>query len=170
LVRAIETLRRAFPNTEIATVAGNHEYYGFCLSDELEAGRARAKELGVHFLECHTVVIGKLRIIGATAWTDYELFGASLRIPAMRAAADVMLDHKRIKWRKQPWQRFRPDEARALHLRSRAYIDAELAKLHDGPSLARLISNGLSRNAGRRSGWSSMARPYSWKQANRSIS
>jgi hypothetical protein len=135
LVRAIETLRRAFPDTEVATVAGNHEYYGFCLPDELEAGRARAKELGVHLLECDTAVIGNLRIIGATAWTDYELFGAALRIPAMRTASDIMQDHKSIKWRKKPWARFRPEEARALHLQSRAYIDAELVKFHDGPSL-----------------------------------
>jgi hypothetical protein len=135
LVRAIEALRRAFSNSEIAMVAGNHEYYGFCLPDELEAGRARAKELGVHLLECNTVVIDNLRIIGATTWTDYELLGEALRIPAMRTATDVMMDHKRIKWRKQPWHRFRPEEARALHLQSRAYIDTELAKLHRGPSL-----------------------------------
>jgi hypothetical protein len=64
-VRAIEALRRAFSNSEIAMVAGNHEYYGSCLPDELEAGRARAKELGVHLLECNTVVIDNLRIIGA---------------------------------------------------------------------------------------------------------
>jgi len=135
LVRAIEILRRAFPETEIAMVAGNHEYYSRCLPDELEAGRARAEELGVHLLERDTVIIGNLRIIGATTWTDYELFGAALRIPAMRTAADVMQDHKSIKWRKTPWQRFRPEEARALHLQSRAYIEAELAKLHQGPSL-----------------------------------
>jgi predicted phosphodiesterase len=136
LVRAVEALRRAFPDTEIAMVAGNHEYYGFTLLEELEAGRTCARELGVHLLENDTtVVLGNLRIIGATGWTDYELFGAPLRVPAMRAAADVMLDHKRIKWRKQPWQRFRPDEARALHMQSRSYIDIELAKTHDGPSL-----------------------------------
>jgi hypothetical protein len=116
-------------------VAGNHEYYGLCLPDELEAGRARAEELGVYLLERNAIVIGNLRVIGATTWTDYELFGAALRIPAMRAAADIMQDHKSIKWRKKPWARFRPEEARALHLQSRAYIDAELANFHDGPSL-----------------------------------
>jgi predicted phosphodiesterase len=135
LVRAIDALRSAYPNCEIVMVAGNHEYYGFCLPDELSAGRARAKDLGVHLLECNTVVIDNLRIIGATTWTDYDLFGEELRIPAMRTAAGVMMDHKRIKWRKQPWHRFRPDEARALHLQSRAYIDKELAKSHHGPSL-----------------------------------
>jgi Icc-related predicted phosphoesterase len=136
LVRAVEALRGAYPDVEVAAVAGNHEYYGYCLPEELEAGRARAKELGVHLLENDAVVIGSsLRVIGATGWTDYELFGAPLRGPAMRAAADVMRDHKRIKWRKEPWQRFRPEEARALHMQSRSFIDTELSKLHAGPSL-----------------------------------
>jgi hypothetical protein len=135
LVRAVDALRRAYPGVEVALVAGNHEYYGYCLFEELEAGQTRAKELGVHLLEDATAVIGNLRVIGATAWTDYELFGAPLRVPAMRTAADVMRDHKRIKWRKEPWQRFRPEEARAIHLRSRAFIDTELAKAHAGPSL-----------------------------------
>ncbi len=135
LVRAIDVVRSAFPDVEVVMVAGNHEYYGYCLPEELEAGRVRAGELGVHLLENGTVVVGSLRVIGATTWTDYELFGAPLRAPAMRAAADVMRDHKRIKWRKQPWQRFRPEEARALHMQSRTYIENELAKLHDGPSM-----------------------------------
>jgi hypothetical protein len=136
LVRAVEALRGGFPDTEVVAVAGNHEYYGRCLPEELEAGRARAQELGVHLLENDAVTLGSgLRVIGATGWTDYELFGPGLRLPAMRAAADVMRDHKRIKWRREPWLRFRPEEARALHLQSRAYIDAELAKAHDGPTL-----------------------------------
>jgi Calcineurin-like phosphoesterase len=135
LVRAIESLRRAFPNTEIATVAGNHEYYGFCLPEELEAGRARAKELGVHFLENDTKLFGTLRVIGATGWTDYEAFGEALREPGMRTAYELMQDHKKIKWRRNPWARFRPQEARILHLKSRAYIEAELAKPHAGDTL-----------------------------------
>jgi hypothetical protein len=135
LVRAIETLRAAYPRSEIATVAGNHEYYGHVLSEELEAGRKRARELGVHLLENNAANFGRLRVVGATMWTDYELFGERLREPAMRAAYDTMRDHKRIKWRRQPWQRFRPQEARQLHMQSRTYLEAELSKPHDGPTL-----------------------------------
>lgn len=142
LVHAVEALRRGFPDIEVGMVAGNHEYYGYCLPEELEAGRVRAKQLGVHLLENSTASFGMLRVIGATLWTDYEMFGPNLRVPAMRVAADTMRDHKRIKWRRQPWQRFRPEEARGLHLQSRAYIESELAKVHDGPSLV------LSHHAG----------------------
>jgi hypothetical protein len=135
LAQAVETLRRAFPNTNIAMVAGNHEFYGYCLPDELEAGRARAREMGVHLLENATALFGTLRIIGATGWTDYEAFGQALREPGMRVAYDLMRDHKKIKWRRDPWMRFRPQEARALHLQSRAYIEKELAKPHEGETL-----------------------------------
>jgi hypothetical protein len=67
-------------------------------------------------------------LVGATLWTYYELFGAALRVPAMRTSADAMRDHKKIKWRKRPWMRFRPEEARALHVESRRFIEAELSK------------------------------------------
>jgi len=138
LVRAVEAMRMAYPHTEIAAVAGNHEFYGRTFGKELQAGRERARELGVHLLEDQTVVfgrLGRLRVIGATLWTDYELFGESLREPAMRTAYETMRDHKRIKWSRRPWQRFRPQEARMLHLRSRAYIEAELAKAYDGTTI-----------------------------------
>lgn len=146
LVQAVEALRRSFPTAEVAVVGGNHEYYNYCLPDELHAGRIRAKELGVHLLENDVVVIGDLRVIGATMWTDYDLFGTSLRLPAMRAAADAMLDHKRIKWRREPWQRFRPEEARALHMESRAFIDQQLATPHAGPSMV-LTHHGATIDA-----------------------
>jgi predicted phosphodiesterase len=136
LVHAVEAMRMAYPRTEIAAVAGNHEFYGRTFSEELQAGRERARELGVHLLEDDTVVFGRgLRVIGATLWTDYELLGGSLREPAMRTAYATMRDHKRIKWSRRPWQRFRPQEARMLHLRSRAYIEAELAKAYEGTTI-----------------------------------
>ena len=133
--RAIRDMRAAYPTADIVTVGGNHEFYGTTYGEELQSARECAKALGVHLLENGTVTFGRLRIIGATWWTDYDLFGESLRQPAMRAASETMRDHRRIKWERSPWKRFRPQEARMLHLRSRAYIEAELAKPHDGPTV-----------------------------------
>jgi Icc-related predicted phosphoesterase len=133
LVRAVETMRMAYPHAEIAAVAGNHEFYGRTFGEELQAGRERARQLGVHLLADETIVFDHLhlRVIGATLWTDYELFGESLRESAMRTAYDTMRDHKRIKWSRRPWRRFRPQEARMLHLRSRTFIEAELSKAYN---------------------------------------
>lgn len=133
LVRAVEILRDAFPVTEVVAVAGNHEYYGAALPVELNAGRERARQLGVHLLSDDAVRIGTTRFLGCTLWTDYCLFGASLRAAAMATARDVMTDHKRIKWSKDPWLRFRPEEAAMLHARSRKFLETELARAQNGP-------------------------------------
>jgi len=64
LVKAVESLRAAYPDVDIAMVAGNHEFYGRVFKEELEAGRKRAQELGVHLLENDTATFGRLRIVG----------------------------------------------------------------------------------------------------------
>jgi hypothetical protein len=84
VVTAVETLRAAYPDVDIVMVTGNHEYYGHVWHEELEAGRERARALGVHLLECENASFGRLRVIGATFWTDYSLFGPGLQQAAMR--------------------------------------------------------------------------------------
>lgn len=135
LVRAVDAMRAAYPHVEIVAVAGNHEFYGHAFGEELLAGRERARQLGIHLLENETAVFKDLRVIGSTMWTDYALFGESLRGAAMLAAYETMRDHKRIKWSRRPWRRFRPQEARMLHLQARSYIENELAKAFDGATI-----------------------------------
>lgn len=136
LPKAVEAIRRAVPDhVDIVMVAGNHEFYGSVWADELEEGRVRAHSLGVHLLENDTAAFGSLRVLGATLWTDYCLFGADLQQAAMRAARDAMPDHKRIRWKRNPWMRFRPQEALYLHKRSRAFIEAEIARPHNGATM-----------------------------------
>lgn len=133
---ALTTLRSAYPApTEIVVVAGNHEFYGGVWSEEIDAGLRVARELNIHFLENGVVIVGRLRIVGATLWTDYNLFGEQLREAAMLTARDIMRDHRRIKWQKSPWLRFRPLEARGVHIWSREFIVKTLSIPHDGPTL-----------------------------------
>jgi Icc-related predicted phosphoesterase len=119
----------------IIAVLGNHEHYRRCLPDELAQARSAAPLYGVHLLENDTVSLHGVRFIGATLWTDYALFGAHNLPLAMSAAATGLNDHKRIKWSKQPWRRFRPQEALLLHKRSRAFIAETLALPCAGPTV-----------------------------------
>jgi predicted phosphodiesterase len=138
LVPAVEALRPAYPEpTEIFFVAGNHEFYSSKLSfhESLALGREAAARHRVHLLERDVCHIGNIRIVGCTMWTDYCLLGNELRDAAMRTAAATMSDHRRIKWQRDPWMRFRPFEARLLHLQSRAFVEHELAKPHTGPTI-----------------------------------
>lgn len=136
LVQGLTRLRQAFPAPlELVVVAGNHEFHGRVWAEEIATGRRTATELGISFLENDSITVGRLRIVGATLWTDYTLFGEVLRVGAMQEARRVMRDHRRIKWQKQPWLRFRPEEARLLHFRTMDFISHKLATFHDGPTL-----------------------------------
>jgi predicted phosphodiesterase len=138
LARAVESLRSAYLEpVDIVTVAGNHEFHSRTLSfdDNLAQGREAAERHRVRLLERDVSMLGNVRILGCTLWTDYLLFGEDLRDAAMRTALETMNDHRRIKWRRDPWQRFQPIEARLLHLESRAFLERELSKSHAGPTL-----------------------------------
>jgi hypothetical protein len=86
-------------------------------------------------VENDEVIVGNVRFIGATLWTDYALFGEGYVPLAMHAAGDGLNDHRRITWTKEPWARFRPQEALLLHRRSRAFIETALAKPFAGATV-----------------------------------
>lgn len=75
-------------------VAGNHEYYGHHFDDLIPALRGMAVGTNVHFLENDAVVIDGVRFIGATLWTDFQLYGNP--ISAMEAAKGLMHDFRVI--------------------------------------------------------------------------
>ena len=133
---AFAWLRRIVPmQIPIVMTLGNHEFYRRCWPEEVAIGRAQAPLYGVHLLEDAVVALGSVRFIGATLWTDYALFGEHTVAHAMDVANRGLNDHRRIAWAKQPWRRFRPQEALALHRRSRSVIAAELAKPFDGTTV-----------------------------------
>jgi hypothetical protein len=75
-VHGIEWARRRFPLTPVVYVPGNHEYYGGSLQAVREELYARGKCLGVDVLDGRKSVIGGVRFLGATLWTDFALYGS----------------------------------------------------------------------------------------------
>ena len=134
---AFALLRQIVPmQIPIIAVMGNHEYYRCCLPDELGEARRVAPLYGVSLLENDVVVLGGVRFLGCTLWTDYAIFGEANVARAMRAAADGLNDHRRITWAKTPeWRRFRPAEALMLHKRSCSFLGDELARPFDGATV-----------------------------------
>lgn len=123
----------------VAFVAGNHEFYGHAHDQRL----ASLGDLPIAFLDDDTVTLNlcgrkPVRVIGSTLWTDYN--GGS--VAAMNEARHGLNDHKRIKWRKEPWMRFRPEEAFGLHMASRDFLrhqsrfdGATVVMTHHAPSM-----------------------------------
>jgi Icc-related predicted phosphoesterase len=133
-----QVLRQHVPaTTPIIVVLGNHEFYGAGYAKELAHARALAPTRNIYALENDAVTIGNVRFVGATLWTDYELFGADNRDDCMRTAAMGLNDHRLIGLSTGGFsdRRFQPLDARALHQHSRAYLDQTLATPHAGPTV-----------------------------------
>lgn len=52
-------------------VCGNHEFYKGHIDRTLQSMKQLAADSNVHVLENECLVVGKVRILGATAWTDF---------------------------------------------------------------------------------------------------
>lgn len=142
VLQAFEHLRRIVPMpVPIVMVMGNHEYYRRFVPIELSLAKEHAPSFNIHLLENASVVIGDnavsggMRFVGATLWTDYAIFGAANVAGVMNACANGMNDHRLIGWQKQPWLRFRPQEAALLQHRSKAFLTETLATPFDGPTV-----------------------------------
>ena len=134
--RAFERLRQIVPmNVPIVMVMGNHEFYRRFIIEELALARSLAPAFNVHVLENDTIVIGNIRFVGATLWSDYQILGQAREPAAMNACARGMNDHRLIGWQKKPWLRFRVQEAAQLHQQSRAYFAKTLGIPWAGPTV-----------------------------------
>jgi Icc-related predicted phosphoesterase len=127
--------RHVAPEMPVVMVLGNHEFYGSGQASELAAAQTVAGSYNIHLLENAAVVIGGVRFIGATLWTDYELFGRDERGDCMRVAAMALNDHRLIGLTDQHARRFNPADALALHEQSRRYLEDILAQPFDGPTV-----------------------------------
>lgn len=105
---------QAFRNWPVPVlyVAGNHEFYGYTMQDAIAEMREAARGTNVHFLDNDEMILGGVRFLGTTLWTDYELYGPNLRLAAMRTAEQRLWDHQEIRCK---GGRFTAEEALSVH-------------------------------------------------------
>ncbi|WP_441260675.1 metallophosphoesterase [Bradyrhizobium sp. 521_C7_N1_3] len=130
------TNQRALWGKEVLFVAGNHEYYGSVLEDAAALIRDKTRGTNVTFLDADAVpVIGGVRFLGCTMWTDYR-FDADSQADGLHAGQFIN-DHKFIKT--TPGAEFpapfTPKEAYKRHLAERRWLTDRLAEEHDGPTV-----------------------------------
>lgn len=113
-------------------MAGNHEFYGHAM----EAKRVQMQELAaqhnVYYLENQSVVIGGVRFLGATLWTDYKLRDDRPQGQQMVDAERGLNDHRLIR---MGGRTFSAKDALELHLESRAWLVSELSKPWQGKTV-----------------------------------
>lgn len=144
--RGVKWLLERVRDRPVIYVAGNHEAYGTDLDRTIEKARTAAAGTNIHVLENDSVTINDTVFLGATGWTDFNLFGDPER--AMHAAGEVMNDYKKIRIGNYEY-RLRPAHTLARHLKTRAFLQQELS----GPkTLPRVVVThmGFHREAARR--------------------
>jgi Icc-related predicted phosphoesterase len=117
--------------TPVIFVAGNHEFWGSSVREAVADGRDYAGRFpNIHFLENEVVEVNDARFLGCTLWTDFRLGGRDPAL-AMDEAAKMMRDYKRIKYAKQPYQKYKPIHSFRQHQESRRFLTTELANSGD---------------------------------------
>lgn len=89
--------RETFPDKPIVMVAGNHEYYEQHWTTHLDAMHEAARKYDIEYLEAQSIDLAGVRFLGATLWTDFELFGSDKKSDVMRLAKNRMMDYQYIK-------------------------------------------------------------------------
>jgi len=118
-VRGIALAKAWSRGRPVLYVAGNHEFYGEAIPRHLRKLEEAAAGSSVRFLENREVVLGGVRFLGCTLWTDFELFGD--RTAAADAAQAGMNDFRKI--RVEPgYRRLSPGDLMAMHHRSLRWL------------------------------------------------
>ncbi len=120
---------------EVIYVAGNHDHWNHTYRDNIRAGyEASDRCPNVHFLENEAVVIGGVRFIGATLWTDYRWKGKDPVFTKQHAEKNIQ-DYNLIRWSDRPETLVKADNLEAEHYRSRRFIQDALKVPFEGPTV-----------------------------------
>ena len=117
-------------------VPGNHEFYGGSIDGVLDELGRLSQGTRVQVLDMGECVVGGVRFLGTTLWTDFELFDDPQQCVAARAEAQRLIrDFSRIRAREASPEPFTPADAAGLFARHAAWLEDRLAKAHAGPTV-----------------------------------
>jgi predicted MPP superfamily phosphohydrolase len=137
VVAGMKWLRHYCRFAEIVMVLGNHDYFGGSIPGVLKEARMAANDLGIHLLENGSVVIGGVKFIGCTLWSDFDLAGDPIdKAFAINHAKFAMADFQgaidRDEFDGRMTKPFSPKDAEQLFEESVAYLDTELSQDFSG--------------------------------------
>jgi predicted phosphodiesterase len=106
----------------VVYVLGNHEFYGNNLERAPRKLKEKAADSNVHILKNEAFILGDVRILGTTLWTDYRLTGNQPL--AEWDASQKMSDFKHI--RTSTYRKIRPTDILKEHLNAKSFLEEAL--------------------------------------------
>lgn len=125
-----------FPGIPVIYVAGNHEHYNGVIEKTGEDIRLQQEiNKNLHFLDCEEYVLGNVRFLGATLWTDFLLFGEERKAAAMNKANEVMNDYRLIKVAAKGFIKMRAADTAELHAKHKNWLSQKLDESFPGTTV-----------------------------------
>lgn len=149
----IEWARHSF-EAPVIYVPGNHEPYDRDFGATAQILRRSAQRGGIRLLDCGEYVIGEVRFLGCTLWTDYSLAPQAMRAECIEAARRITPDYRVIRHGERS---FSPEDAIALHQAQRTWLAQALDRPFAGTTV---VVTHFAPHPG------SIAREYSGHPAN----
>jgi predicted phosphodiesterase len=116
-------------------VPGNHEFYGSSIAGTIGELRELTRHLNIHILSGDAAIVDGVRFLGATLWTDFELYPEpERRAAAVASALRYVRDFTRITG-DDAGEPFTPQMSIELHRRARAWLEAQLVQPFDGSTV-----------------------------------
>lgn len=132
----VQWAERTFPGIPTLYVSGNHEGYRHPIDEvERRIAEACATSSTVEYLQQREVLIGGVRFLGCTLWTDFELFGEDRRHEAMMASLRALNDYRLIRLANQGNRTLHPADTAEWHDRHAFWLRERLATPFDGPTV-----------------------------------
>lgn len=134
-------------NKPVVYVMGNHEFYGGSIDGTCAEMRGFCAGSHVHLLDRNEFVLGGVRFLGTTLWTDFRLFDDDeANDNAKTQARQMIRDFNRIRLEACADAIFTPEDSTALFDLHAQWLDERLAAHHDGPTVV-ITHHAPTRNS-----------------------
>lgn len=112
----------------IHVVPGNHDYYDSQL-DRDDRLAAICTDAGARFAQKAVILVGDIRLLCCTLWTDFALHGDPSS--GMRIAQESLNDYRYIRIGPQ-YRRIKPSDTAFIHTDHRMWLEEQLVKPFEG--------------------------------------
>ena len=134
--RAIRWADETFRGIPVIYVHGNHEGYGHSIEPVVADIAAACKATDhVHYLNMGELVLDGVRFLGATLWTDFQLYGEQAGGQAMDDAASFMNDYRLIRLAGEDYRRLSPIDTVRWHVAERTWLASRLVEPFEGKTV-----------------------------------
>lgn len=135
-MHALPWMKKHFGDTHILYVMGNHEWYNHAFPSSLKKWKQLAHKHGIYILNNDEIVIEKkVRFLGATLWTDFNINGDQEQ--AMEIAKRKVWDYEAIRYNDFPgiYRKLKPEDILAAHKESLQWLTEKLNTPFDGKTV-----------------------------------